>query len=537
MIRRNKSRDFIIVEKGSQVGGTWNDNRYPGCCSDVWSHLYSYSFDSNPSWTREYPGQEEIHAYLVGVAERWGLFKHIRFNTAVDEASWDDVAMKWKVKVNICGKKEAEFSKSYTINSSYLVSGVGQLNLPYYPKLPGLDDYKGKVMHSARWDWSFPTKGKRIAIIGNGATSAQIIPEVAKVCDSLTVFQRTPNWIVPRGDAPISDAMRSIYKYVPLVRKRYRAQLMDKREKFFDAAVVDDEESNEALAKGTLEMMKRQLPDKPEYWDKLVPDYPPGCKRVILSDDYFPALNLPHVKLETRPLQTITANGIKVDGEDYDYDLIILATGFQTMEFMYPIKIYGTNGRSIEDIWKCGARAHLGMTVESLPNFAMLYGPNTNLGHNSLILMIEAQSRYINTMIGRVLKTRSRGASIRILPKVSRIEEYNKYIQERISTLTFASSKCNSWYKNDDGLVTNNWCGTVIEYQKAISEIDWNDFDVFCSDPSLVSSQSKEYIGRIVEETTFSVFGLAMAVASAAVVFKFAAGTPAVSNALSKIRA
>lgn len=503
----------------------------------VWSHLYSYSFDSNPNWTREYPGQEEIHAYLIDVAQRWGVYKHIRFNTMVDKASWDDVNMRWNVKVSVCGKKEAEFSQGYTINSSYLVSGVGQLNLPHYPTIPGMNDYKGKLMHSARWDWSFSIKNKKVAIIGNGATSAQIIPEVAKVCDTLTVFQRTPNWIVPRGDKPISNVMRNIYRYVPLVRKRYRAQLMDLREQFFDAAVVDDSEANDILRAGSLEMMKRQIPDKPDLRAALTPNYPPGCKRVILSDDYFPALNLPHVHLETRSIQRITSNGIRVEEMDYDFDLIIMATGFRTLEFMYPIQIYGTNGRSIQDIWKDGARAYLGMTAESLPNFGMLYGPNTNLGHNSIILMIEAQSRYINTMIAPILKARDRGATMCILPKLDRIETFNKEIQERLSTLTFASSKCNSWYKNEEGLITNNWCGTVVEYQKMLSDLDWNDFDVTGSELDFLPSNAKEHLGRVVEETRLSSFGLTTAVAMAVVATKLAAGSPALSNVLRRIQA
>lgn len=503
----------------------------------VWSHLYSYSFDANPNWTREYPGQEEIHAYLVGVAERWGLYRHIRFNTAVDEARWNESEKKWKVALKVCGQKEAEFGMQYTLSSEYLVSGVGQLNLPHYPEIEGIDNFGGKIMHSARWDWSFNLEGKKIGIIGNGATSAQIIPEVAKVCDNLTVFQRTPNWIVPRDDAPISDAMRTIYQYVPGARKAYRASLMVKRESFFDVAVVDDSDANIQLRKDTLEKMKRELSQKPELWEKLIPDYPPGCKRVILSDDFFPTLNRSNVDLETRHIERITPRGVAVDGKEYECDLIILATGFRTLEFMYPIKIYGEGGRSIEDIWKKGARAYLGITVESLPNFGMLYGPNTNLGHNSIILMIEAQSNYITAMIGAVLKAKRQGKTLSILPKLDRINQYNIYLQERIKELTFSSSKCQSWYKNEEGLVTNNWCGTVIEYQNRLSNLDWADYEFSgCAAADLNSTNKLQRLGRVVEESSLSILSVGAMAAATVLALRLAASTSAVQNVLGMIR-
>ncbi|PMD36418.1 monooxygenase [Hyaloscypha variabilis F] len=536
MMRRNGSRDFVILEKGSQVGGTWNDNQYPGCCSDVWSHLYSYSFDSNPSWSREYPGQEEIHTYLVDVAERWGLFRHLRFNTAVKEATWNEETKQWNTRVQICGEKEVEFAKEYTIASDFLVSGVGQLNMPQYPAIPGINNFQGKMMHSARWDWSYDLEGKKVAIIGNGATAAQIIPEIAKVCDTLTVFQRTPNWVVPRGDAPISERMRTIYKYVPLVRKRYRAHLMDLREQFFEAAIVDDSEANNRLRADSLAMMECQIPENPELRARLTPNYPPGCKRVILSDDIFPALNQKHVSLETHHIKQITKNGIKVEGQDLEFDLIILATGFRTLEFMYPIKITGAGGRSIQDIWKDGARAYLGVTVESLPNFGMLYGPNTNLGHNSIILMIEAQSHYINTLIAPVLAAKKQHLSLAITPNTTRLEEYNAKLQSRLKNLTFSSSKCDSWYKNADGLVTNNWCGTVVEYQMKLSELNWGDFDLSGTGKSIIVSPEKRvHLGRVVEETRVSLLGLGAVIIAAAITVRLMSQTSIFHALLSKV--
>jgi len=277
----------------------------------------------------------------------------------------------------VTGGKAAEFGEKYTIQSDYVVSAVGQLNTPHYPDFEGLEDFTGTFMHSARWNWSKPVAGKRVGIVGNGATAAQLVPEVAKTAKSLAVFQRTPNWVVPRDDKVISAIRRALYRYIPLIRQRYRASLMDMRESFYEVAVVEDSEGNQVVRDQCLDTMKSQLPDKPQLFEKLTPNYPPGCKRIIISDDYYPALNRPNVSLETGAIQRITKDGIVVDGQEIKLDVLILATGFKTLDFMYPIKVYGEEGRSLESIWPSGARAFLGITVESLPNFSMMYGPNT----------------------------------------------------------------------------------------------------------------------------------------------------------------
>jgi cation diffusion facilitator CzcD-associated flavoprotein CzcO len=525
LIRRNHTRDFVILEKGSHIGGTWNDNKYPGCCCDIWSHLYSYSFEPNPNWTRQYPGQEEIYAYLVGVAEKWGLYKHIRFNTSVEEASWDDEEGKWKVDVAVSGAKTAEYGANYTINADFLVSGVGQLNAPQYPSIEGLDSFKGKLMHSARWDWSYSLQGKRIGIIGNGATAAQIIPEVAKVAESLTVFQRTPNWIVPREDGPISPAVQTALKYIPGLRSRYRALLMDVREAMWETTIYNHEDGNQDMRNFCIDFMKKQLPNRQDLWEKLTPPYAPGCKRIIISDDFFPSLAQPHVHLETTPISKITEKGVVTkDGKEHEFDLLVLATGFKTLEFMYPIKIKGANGRSLNEIWKNGGRAYYGVSVEDLPNFGMLYGPNTNLGHNSIILMIEAQSRYINALIAPVLEARRKGKGIKIATNKQRVEEWNKELQDRLKTLTFADPNCQSWYKAADGTITNNWAGTVIEYQKALSRVEWKrDYVVEATGVSAQGTREVDlgerwYIGRTVEETVVPIVRLSLLAAAGATV-------------------
>ena len=470
--------------------------------------MYSFSFEQNPDWTREYPGQEEILSYLIQVAQKWGLYRYIRFNTEVEEAKWNESTKKWETSLKVLGGKAAECAASYTVTSDFLVSAVGQLNVPHYPTIGGLDSFQGKIMHSARWDWSYQLSGKKVAMVGNGATAAQILPEIANAAESVTVFQRTPNWVVPRNDKPMSEAMRKVYRYIPAVRKRYRASLMDIRESLHEATVDVGSQMNEMIKEMSLNMMNQQISDDEDLRRRLTPDYPPGCKRIIISDDYFPAMNRANVKLDTSPIDEVSSTGIKSAGKEEDFDLIILATGFRTLEFMFPIRVFGIGGRPIEQIWKGGARAYLGMTVEGLPNFGMLYGPNTNLGHNSIILMIEAQSRYINTLISPIIKSRANGGNLTVLPLLSRINSYNNEIQERLRESTFADPSCDSWYKNSDGLVTNNWCGTVVEYQTRTATVEWSDFNVSGKGKELLQSKAREQIGRVIEETQLSTLSI-----------------------------
>lgn len=466
------------------------------------------SFEAN-DWSREFADQEEIYAYLLRIAEKWGLFKHIRFNTVVEESRWNEATNKWESKVAVQGAKDAERGDSYTISSDFLVSAVGQLNSPSFPNIPGLDSFGGKLIHSARWDWSYSLENKRVAIIGNGATAAQIIPEVAKVAKSVTVFQRTPNWVVPRDDAPIPQWRRNVYKNVPLVRKRHRAELMSFRENvLYDAIVTSDAAGKAMFREASLDLMTRQLPNKPELIPRLTPSYEPGCKRIIISDDLFAAYDKPHVSLETDRIESITEKGIQTQAGEFEFDMIVCATGFRTVEFMYPIKVYGLGGRSIEDIWRTGCRAYLGVTVESLPNFGMLYGPNTNLGHNSIILMIEAQSRYITSLVGKICDAKTSGRSLVVSPSREAVEEFNTGLQQDLSKSTYADTGCDSWYKDANGLITNNWSGTVVDYQKRLEAIDWSAYRVEGTYAEEIERSSSSWIGRIREETIIGRFGL-----------------------------
>lgn len=343
-----------------------------------------------------------------------------------------------------------------------------------------------------------------------GATAAQIIPEILPVSKNLTVYQRSPNWVIPRDDGPVSDLRRAIYRYLPPVRWRKRAAMMDFRESFYDAVTDGDSAFASLLRTLCQDMMRRQIPDRPDLWEKLTPTYSPGCKRVIISDDYYPALASPKTELETSKIKRITETGIELEsGEVHEHDMIVLATGFRTVEFLFPIKITGTHGRSLSDVWSGGATALYGTTVPSLPNFAMFYGPNTNLGHNSIILMIEAQSRYINALVSAVLDARNRGARVGIMPKQFVTDAFNTKIQAILEKSSFADPNCGSWYKNEQGRITNNWSGTVVEYQHVLSKVDWEDYETADQKRSASrvvfgDGKRESWVGRVREETVVS---------------------------------
>ena len=352
-----------------------------------------------------------------------------------------------------------------------------------------------------------------------GATAVQVIPEVAKVASHVTVYQRTPNWVVPRLDGPVSDLKRAMLRYVPHLQSRIRALQMDFRESTFDFIKHGDGDVANMMREWCKGAMQQALPNQPELWEKLTPEYSPGCKRIIISDDYYPTLARDNVSLETRNIEKITPSGIVVEGDaSEDFDLIVLATGFRTVEFMHPIQITGRRGRTLSDIWKGGAQALYGTTLQDMPNFGMLYGPNTNLGHNSIILMIEAQSAYINTLIKSVLQAKKQGKTLALTPKTEVVAKFNEQAQEVLKTSSFADPKCNSWYKTKDGRITNNWYGTVVDYQEQMARLNWDDYEAEGSGAQEVPAKKQTKIGRVKEETQVSNLTLALSAVSVAAV-------------------
>ena len=370
----------------------------------------------------------------------------------------------------------------YTVNSDYFVAATGQLSQPKFPVIPNLEHFGGKLMHSARWDWNYDIRGARVGIIGTGATAAQIIPEVAQACSSLTVFQRSPAWVVPRHDQPISQARRILYKFIPLVRQQYRASLMDERESKFEPSFYPKSAKQEFVKTLCQRHMLNQIPGEANasLRQALTPNYPFSCKRIIVSDDLYPTLLRQNVQLETRPIDSITPKGVRMaDGTQHDLDVLICATGFHSTDFLSDIRVYGAHGASLNSTWsKAGASAYLGMTVPTLPNFGILYGPNTNLAYNSLIIQIEAQSLYLTRLISAVLSAKCKGQTLRVEPKTDVTEKYNRSLQGKLSGSTFADPRCSSWFKDEKGRITNNWAGSAVDYQQRVQYLDWNDYEV-----------------------------------------------------------
>lgn len=459
-LKRAGIHDFIILEKSNEVGGTWNENTYPGAACDVPSHMYSLSFEPNPNWTRKYPRQAEILEYFRSVARKYDIYSHIRFGVELDEAAFDEASGQWKLRTSAGDETMVKV----------LASGCGQLNRPAMPAIPGMDSFKGARFHSARWDHSVNLNGKRVAVVGNGPSAIQFIPEVAKVAGELTVYHRTPNYVVPRLDRPYSTFERWLFAKVPGAARAYRWALYWTLEK-----------NRIAFTRGTwFNKMFRQIADQhmvTQIADEklraiLTPDYDLGCKRILISDDWLPTLTRPNVEVIATEIDHITDSGVvDKEGKVREVDAIIFGTGFESTKFLTPMKVMGTGGKPLTQAWQGGAEAHLGVSVAGFPNFFMMYGPNTNLGHNSIIFMIECQAAYI---LGCIKKIRnSRLSYIDVKPEV--MERYNIGVQEAIRESVWAAG-CRSWYKTEDGKVTNNWSGFTAEYWWRTREPDFADY-------------------------------------------------------------
>lgn len=451
---------LVVLEKADRLGGTWRDNTYPGACCDVPSRLYSYSFALNPNWSRAFSGHAEIRQYMEDVAVRFGVRDRFRFNAEVERADWNGAA--WTVTL-----KGGE-----TLTAPVLVSGLGQLNRPSFAGIPGREHFKGESWHSARWNHDVDLTGKTVGCIGAGASAIQYIPELVKTAGKVVVFQRTPNYIVPRLDKAMSPARQALYATFPFIDRAQRWltwKLMDLRFQAFRQGT----KAADSFRKTALDYLAATVSD-PVLRAKLTPDYPIGCKRVLVSDDYYQALVQPNVELVTEDVKTITETGVRTgDGAEHACDVLVFGTGFETTDFLAPLVIRGEGGLSLDDAWKDGAEAYYGLTVAGFPNLFLLYGPNTNLGHNSIILMIEAQVGY---MVEALQALRARGArALKVKPEAQ--ARFNAKLQHDLQDTAWAGS-CSSWYKTASGKITNNWSGDTATYIKAMREPVLSDYEV-----------------------------------------------------------
>ena len=453
---------LVVLEKGDRIGGTWRENTYPGACCDVPSRLYSYSFALNPDWSRAFSPHGEIRAYMDRVADQFGVAGRFRFNSEVEKAVWDDAAGRWVVTI-----KGGE-----TLSAPVLVSGLGQLNKPGYAGIPGVDRFKGDSWHSARWRHDVDLTGKTVGCIGAGASAIQYIPELARTAGKVVIFQRTPNYIVPRLDKAFSAFEKWLFRTFPVIDRLNRWfiwQMMDLRFATFKTG-TKSADSFKALA---LKYLDGVVTD-PILKAKLTPDYPIGCKRILVSDDYYQALMQPNVELVTQAVQTVTAKGVKtVDGAEHACDVLVYGTGFVTTDFIQPVEIVGAGGQTLTQAWQDGAEAYLGVTVAGFPNLFMLYGPNTNLGHNSIIVMIEAQVGYLVAAM-KALKRRD-AKTLAVTPEA--FKRFNVELQADLDKTAWAGS-CSSWYKTASGKITNNWSNDTASYIRLMKQPVLADFEI-----------------------------------------------------------
>ncbi|WP_410634819.1 flavin-containing monooxygenase [Amycolatopsis sp. cmx-4-83] len=457
-------RDYVILEKAGEVGGTWRDNSYPGCACDVQSHMYSFSYEQNPDWSRSFSPQPEIFEYLKGVADKYRLREKIRFGVELTGAHWDERERRWTATT----KDGREFV------AQFLVSGVGGLHIPQVPELPGIGEFKGQTWHSAQWNHEYDLRGKKVAVVGTGASAVQFVPKIAPDVAELTLFQRTPPWIMPKPDHAMPSWAQTLFKRVPGTQRLYRNALywlLEARAIGFNGhpAIMKAGEliAKRNIAKGIKDSALRK---------KVTPDYTMGCKRVLISNDYYPALARPNVDVNTSGVKEVKAHSI-VDsaGVEHEVDAIIYGTGFKVTDALEYLDITGVDGRDLAKEWAAeGMRTHKGITVSGFPNLFFLLGPNTALGHNSVVFMIESQSKYVVDAI-KLADSRD-AAALDVRPGVQ--EKFQREIQDKLVKGVWTQGGCKSWYLDAKGVNRTIWPGFTWRYWLETRKVDPADYEL-----------------------------------------------------------
>ena len=443
--------DFKIIEKADDLGGTWRENTYPGAECDIPSALYSFSFEHNPQWNYKWSGQEQILRYQHDTAEKYQLSKHLVFSQTVTHLSFDDEQNCWAITT----------ADGNSYKARHVVSAVGQLHVPNTPKFAG--DYNGVSFHSAQWDHNFDIANKRIAVIGNAASALQFIPEIAKQAGLVYVFQRSANWVLPKVDRPYAKWEQWLSDRVPAITKMYRFSLWLKGEAAIYSAIKGNRVMQWLLRTWNQLYLKKHI-ESEQLRERLTPDYPIGAKRILFSDHYYEALARENVELVTNEVAQLYEKGVRTSQGDYEVDAIIYGTGFVTNPFLSQLEVVGREGKVLSEHWADGAHAYLGLSTHGFPNLHFMYGPNTNLGHNSIIIMLEAQAKVIAKLVQH--------ERVEISAKAE--AEFNQEMQERLESMAF-STVGDSWYKVGDR-ITNNWAGRTTEYRRRLKKIDYDLF-------------------------------------------------------------
>lgn len=465
---------FIVLEKASDLGGTWRDNTYPGAACDVQSHLYSFSFEPRHDWSRKFGLQPEILEYLQHCAEKYDLNDHIRFNAEVRAARFDESTNQWQV--------ETWNREIYHVD--VVITATGQLNRPAWPDIRGLDSFQGRLFHSARWDHDYPLAGKKVAVIGTGASAIQFVPEIVPRVKSLTLFQRSAAWVLPKPDRPFRKWEQTLFQKLPLWDRIYRLMIYWKNESRGLAFTRFSALLN--IFAGKARRFVRSEVSNPQKRRDLIPDYSIGCKRILISNDWYEALDQKHVHLVTEDIERVVDEGIVTTGGAlHRADALILGTGFAASEFLAPMTVVGRGGQSLNEAWANGSKAYKGITVAGFPNFFMIYGPNTNLAHNSVLLMIESQVRYVMSCV-RILQAQP-GIAMDVKPQ--RLERFTSQIQERLASSVWQSG-CRSWYQDKNGRNTINWPGFTFSYRRQTLSVDPEDFNFFHAIPTTGTTEA-----------------------------------------------
>ncbi len=440
---------FTIFEKGDRVGGTWRDNSYPGAACDVPSFAYSFSFEQKTDWTRKWSAQAEILEYMEHCARKYDVLSHIRFRTEVTGATFHAETGLWHILTASGEHHEAEI----------LVSGVGQLNLPKMPNIKGLDSFGGPAFHSARWDHAVDLADKDIGVIGNAASAIQFIPQIAPRARRLFIFQRSANWMMPRNDRAYSEDEKARFQRFPWLARLYRWSIWLRYELTFFPIMRHNHFLAERLQRLAIQSMRAQISD-PKLQEALIPNYPIGARRMLISDDYYATLARPNVHVVTEAIDHVQREGVVTKSDLlFPVDVLVLATGFQSTSFLAPMDIRGVHGQRLQDVWRDGAYAYLGLTVPGFPNFFLMYGPNTNLGHNSIVFMIECQTAYIMDCLRQMSAANLKFIDVRS----DIVSAYNEALQAQLAYSVWAQTD-HSWYKTASGKITNNWSGPTLSY-------------------------------------------------------------------------
>ncbi|MBV8069125.1 MAG: NAD(P)/FAD-dependent oxidoreductase [Acidobacteriaceae bacterium] len=461
-LRKAGIESFLIIEKASDVGGTWWENRYPGCACDIPSHLYSFSFDRNPDWTEMFASQPEIQAYLKRCADKSGILPKIRFHTKMREAVWNEERQRWIVST----------STERTIEARVLVSGMGALHVPRYPEIPGIERFAGPKFHSAKWDRGVQLIGKHIAVLGTGASAVQFVPEIAPRAKKVFVYQRTPAWIIPRVGGPIVEPFRQWFRRAPCLSWGFRMFLFWMLEMRV-AGFLGNLKMRERGKKLALEHLERQIPDL-SLRAKLTPNYEFGCKRVLLSNDFYPTLMRPNVELVAEDIREIREHSlVTATGVERPADVLIFGTGFRATELLKGTRIVGRFGVELQQAWHERVNAYLGVTVSGFPNFFMLLGPNTGLGHNSVVLMIEAQVKYVIKCLALM---RRKGQNVMDV-RAETQQHFLEMLRKKLAGTVWETGGCRSWYQDPrTGETPAIWPGSVVSYRRQMRRVSAADY-------------------------------------------------------------